>query len=339
MVKVVIGDLVIDTPVFLAPMAGVTDSPFRQIAVEMGAGLVFTEMVSAEAVVHGSEKTMELARFSEMERPIGIQLFGRRPESLAGAAQQLMTLKPDLIDINMGCPVPKVVRNGAGAALMRDLSMAYEAIRAVVEAVAVPVTVKIRKGWSEDECTAPDLAQVAQEAGASAVTVHGRTRDQFYQGTADWTVIGQVKERVSIPVIGNGDILSPFDVVEMMSQTKCDAVMIGRAARGNPWIFKQCVQLLATGHPGPEPSLEERLALALRQLEMTADLKGEHIAVLQMRKHISWYLRGLPASAQVRQLVNGARTLAEYRKILDDYRCSLRKKDLLMRSDQDGRKI
>ncbi|MGI6557471.1 MAG: tRNA dihydrouridine synthase DusB [Limnochordia bacterium] len=239
-----IGGVPLRGPVVLAPMAGITNSPFRQLAVEWGAGLVYTEMVSAKGLMHGNARTKDLLSFSEAERPIACQLFGSEPETMAKAAAIIAAdYGPDLIDINMGCPTPKIVRNGDGAALLRKPSLAFEVIQAVVEAVGVPVTVKIRSGWDSDSINAVEIALLAEKAGAAAITLHGRTRDQFYSGEADWEVIRSVKEALTIPVIGNGDVKSPLDVQAMFQATGCDLVMIGRGSLGNPWIFAQAMEV------------------------------------------------------------------------------------------------
>lgn len=313
-----IGGIPLRGPVVLAPMAGITNSPFRRLAVEWGTGLVYTEMVSAKGLVHGSARTEELLSFSEAERPIACQLFGSDPKSMAKAATIIAGYSPDLIDINMGCPTPKIVRNGDGAALLRTPSLAFEVIQAVVEAATVPVTVKIRSGWDEDSINAVETALLAQRAGAAAIAVHGRTRDQFYSGDADWQVIRQVKDALTIPVIGNGDVKSPSDARDMFQATGCDLVMIGRGSLGNPWIFSQVVEVLN----GKEPfavTPAQRVDMLLRHLDMLQILKGPRLTLGESRRYVGWYLKGLPKAGLIRQKVTRAETLSEVKNILQDY--------------------
>lgn len=311
-VSISIGDVALAAPVVLAPMAGVTDLAYRVLAKEMGCALVYTEMISDKALIFRNERTFELVRISDLERPVAVQLFGSDPESMASAAAIVRDrVHPDIIDINMGCPTPKIVRNGEGAALMRDVPLARDIVAAVVGVAGVPVTVKMRKGWDRGHVNAVELAQAVEAAGAAAVAVHGRTRDQFYSGEADWSIIKDVKEAVGIPVIGNGDVRSGEDAARMLEETGCDAVMIGRAALGNPWIFREVATYLATGRKVPPPSLAERAAMAIRHLDMMIELFGEKSAVLQMRKHAAWYLRGIPGAAQARVRINAAKTRAE----------------------------
>jgi GTP-binding protein HflX len=307
-----IGDVRLSIPVVLAPMAGVTDLAYRLLAKEMGCALVYTEMISDKALVFNNERTFEMLRVSERERPVAVQLFGSDPETMAKAAVIVQErVRPEIIDINMGCPTPKIVKNGEGAALMRNVPLARDIVAAVVGSSRVPVTVKMRKGWDGDHVNAVELALAVEEAGAAAVAVHGRTRDQFYSGAADWGVIREVKEAVGIPVIGNGDVRSADDAARMLGETGCDAVMIGRAALGNPWIFKEVATFLATGERLAPPSLAERIAMAIRHLDIMIGLFGERSAVLQMRKHAAWYIRGARSAAQARARVNAARTRSE----------------------------
>lgn len=313
-----IGGIPLRGPVVLAPMAGITNSPFRRLAVEWGAGLVYTEMISAKGLVHGSARTEELLSFSEAERPIACQLFGSDPKSMAKAATIIAGYAPDLIDINMGCPTPKIVRNGDGAALLRTPSLAFEVIQAVVGAATVPVTVKIRSGWDEDSINAVETALLAQRAGAAAIAVHGRTRDQFYSGNADWEVIREVKDALTIPVIGNGDVKSPSDARDMFQATGCDLVMIGRGSLGNPWIFSQAVEVLN----GIEPfavTPAQRVDMLLRHLDMLQRLKGPRLTLGESRRYVGWYLKGLPKAGLIRQKVTRAETLSEVKSILQDY--------------------
>jgi tRNA-dihydrouridine synthase B len=299
-------------PVALAPMAGVTDQAYRLIVKEMGCSLVYTEMISDKALVYGNERTESMLRISDMERPIAVQLFGSDPEIMSRAAKTVEKLaSPEIIDINMGCPTLKIVRNGEGAALMRNMPLARDIVEAVVAAVNAPVTVKMRMGWNRELVNAVELGKAVEEAGASLVTVHGRTREQFYSGAADWGIIKAVKEALSIPVIGNGDIRSPQDARRMLDETSCDGVMIGRAALGNPWLIRDIIAFFSTGTELPPPTYEEKATLALRHLDMLIQLVGEKAAVLKMRKHAAWYVRGVPGAASARIRINASKTRDE----------------------------
>ncbi len=304
-----IGNIELKNSLILGPMAGVTDQPFRRICMEMGAGLAGCEMVSANAVKYGNKKTLELTRISDDEHPVSMQLFGPDPETMAYAAEKLDFVPYDILDINMGCPMPKIVKNGEGSALMRDPERAEAIVRACVKATKRPVTVKMRAGWNASEINAVEIAKRCEAAGAAAVAVHGRTRDQLYTGKADWNIIRLVKEAVSIPVIGNGDVCSFEDAERMKRETGCDFVMVARGARGNPWVFN-----------GGEPSIAEVHDMMLRHAEMQAEYETDpYLAVCQMRKHIGWYTAGKPGSAQVRAAVNKAGTLEELKDILDSW--------------------
>ncbi len=297
-----IGGVRVDPPVALAPMAGVTDAAFRVLCREMGAGLVYTEMVSAEALVRDNARSWQMTQVAPGERPVALQIFGADPGVMAEAAVRIMNSEgpPDFLDINLGCPVPKVVRSGAGAALMRDPSLACEVVRAVSEAVAPrPVTVKIRSGWDEASINAPDLAVRLEEAGAAAIAVHGRTRRQFYGGQASWEVIFRVRTRVSVPVIGNGDVTGPEAALDMVRKTGVPAVMVGRAALGNPWVFRQ-IKAAWEGGKAAGPTRREIGNMMVRHLNLLISIKGENRAVREMRKHAAWYIKGQPGARSCR---------------------------------------
>ena len=319
MKKLKIGSVELELPVMLAPMAGVTDLPFRLLCREQGCAMVYTEMVSAKAIHYRNKNTEELMQTDPAEAPAGIQLFGSDPVLMGEIAAQVEDRPFDLIDINMGCPVPKVVNNHEGSALMKDLKLAGEIIRSVASSVRKPVTVKFRKGFAGDEDTAVDLARVAQDAGAAAVAVHGRTREQYYSGRADWEIIRKVKEAVSIPVIGNGDIFSAEDAVRMMAETGCDGVMVARGAKGNPWIFRE-IRAVMEGRPVPaRPELGEIRQMIMRHARMLEQCKGTGRAVREMRKHIAWYTAGCPNSAALRGRVNEAGTMEEMENLVNQY--------------------
>lgn len=314
-----IGDVELANRVVLAPMAGITDLPFRLIAKDFGCALVYGQLVSAKAITYKNKKTAELLTVADRERPVGLQLFGSQPETMAEAATFVANARPDLIDINMGCPVPKVVDNDDGCALMRDPQKAGRVVQSVVKAVALPVTVKIRKGWDENNVTAVEVAREVEKAGAAAIAVHGRTRSQFYSGKADWSIIAAVKQAVRIPVIGNGDVQSPEDAKRMLEETGCDAVMIGRAALGNPWLIRQVTQYLSTGRydPGPQPA--ERVEMALCHMRLALELKGER-SVFEMRKQLAWYLKGLPNANRVKQSIMSIADAAQVLSVLSGFR-------------------
>lgn len=300
----------------LAPMAGVTDTVFRSIAKQMGAGVVITEMVSSRGLLYGSERTKELLMYSEMERPLGIQLFGSDPSEMARAARVIAPWEPDFIDINMGCPTPKIVKNGDGAALMLDPDKAARLVGAVADNCPCPVTVKMRRGWDEDSPSALDLAPLLVEAGAKSLTIHGRYREQFYRGQADWESIAAVKQAVSVPVWGNGDVDSPIAAQKLMEKTNCDGIMVGRGALGNPWIFNRINHYLKHGIPIPEPSPKERAELAIEHLEGAISLKGEYLGVRSMRPQLAWYSKGFPEAARLRKELNQATSLGEVKALL-----------------------
>lgn len=316
-----IGTITLANPVILAPMAGVTDLPFRLLAKDMGCGLVYSEMVSDKGLIYDNVHTKKLLAIDERERPVALQIFGSDPESMAQAAAIVAAAGADIIDINMGCPTPKIVKNGEGSALMQKPDLAYRIIASVVKAAgAVPVTVKFRKGWNEQSVNAVEIAVLAEKAGAAAVSVHGRTREQFYSGQADWTIIRQVKQAVKIPVIGNGDIRSPQAAKRMLTETGCDGIMIGRGAQGNPWIFRQVVRYLATGEIITPPTLTERIDMLLRHLDMLVDHKGEYVGIREMRSHAAWYTKGLPSSAELRLTFNQATSKEDFIRIMKNYR-------------------
>lgn len=323
-----IGSITIDPPVLLAPMAGVSNRAFRAIARSQGATLCTTEMVNANALLHHSAKSYWLMELDPGETPVGIQIAGSDPDVMAAAAREAEAHGADLIDINMGCPVPKVVKNGDGSALLTDEDRAVAVVEAVVQAVTIPVTVKMRAGWDHDSITAPALAEQFERVGVKAVAVHARTRSDQYVRPANWDFIRQVKERVSIPVIGNGDVHTPADALRMMELTGCDAVMIGRASFGDPWIFRRISYYWQTGEELPPPTADERAQMALWHLERMVAIKGEAVAVREMRKQLAWYLKGTPGSAQYRQRCYALNTEAEARALVEEWREHARDQEL-----------
>ena len=311
-----IGNVVLENNIFLAPMAGVTDLPFRILCKEMGCGLVYSEMVSAKGIFYGNENTTKLLTIEQRERPAAVQLFGSDPAIMAAMAKKIENYPIDILDVNMGCPAPKIVKNGEGSALTKNPSLVGQIIKAMVTAQKKPVTAKIRKGFDDNHINAVEIAKVAQENGAAAIAVHGRTREQYYSGKADWDSIKAVKDAVSIPVIGNGDVFTPQDAKALLEYTNCDAIMIGRAAQGNPWIFKRILHYLNTGEQLPEPTAEQKVEKALCHARMLIDYKGEYIGIREMRKHISWYMKGIKGAAELRGKINQVISYNEMEQLL-----------------------
>ena len=311
----VIGSIEITGTAALAPMAGVADAAFRRVCRDYGAAFTVSEMISAKALTYGDQKSRELAVLSDRERPAAIQLFGDDPDTMAQAARLVMTQQPDWLDINMGCPAPKIAGNQCGCALMRDPDLCYRLVKATCAAVEVPVTVKIRKGYAKDEVNAVEVAKACESGGAAAITVHGRTRDQMYAPPVDWEIIRAVKQAVSVPVIGNGDVHSPQSAAALYEQTGCDLIMIGRGALGAPWLFAQVEAYLKHGTLLPTPPLAKRLEVLCRQVALAASLKGERCALLQARKHASWYLREVRGAAVFRGEAGTITTMDDLRAL------------------------
>ena len=309
-----IGNVEINGYAVLAPMAGVTDRAFRELCVSFGAAYVIGEMVSSKGLVYKNTKTRELLELSDKERPAAVQIFGNEPDVMAEAARIAMEFKPQIIDINMGCPAPKIAMNGCGSALMKNPALCGEIVSAVKKAVDVPVTVKIRKGWDKNSVNAVEVAEICEAAGADAIAIHGRTREQQYMPSADWEIIRQVKKAVKIPVIGNGDVTSAESAAKMMEQTGCDLVMIGRGALGNPWIFSETATLLGHDRPTLPVSNAERISVLLRHIRTLCDYKGEYIGMREARKHTAWYLKGMPGAAALRKQ---AGELSTYEDLID----------------------
>lgn len=316
-----IGNVRLENPYILAPMAGVTDLPFRLLCKEQGAGLLCMEMISAKALQYKNKNTKTLLSIHPQEYPVSLQLFGSDADIMSRMAQEIEELPFQILDINMGCPVPKVVKNGEGSALMNQPKLVYEIVSKIVKAINKPVTVKIRKGFDENHVNAVEIAKIIEEAGASAVAVHGRTREQYYSGKADWDIIREVKEAVSIPVIGNGDVVSAESALALRTQTGCDGVMIGRGAQGNPWIFSELIQYERTGKLPPRPDYAAIRDMMLRHARMQIEFKGDYLGIREMRKHVAWYTKGLKGSAKLRDDINKTETYAELEKLLSERIC------------------
>lgn len=304
-----IGNINIDNPVALGPMAGVTDLTFRMICKEFGCGIVFTEMVSAKGIYYNDQKTKGLMKIEQKERPVALQIFGSDPKIMAEVTKKINKHNHDILDINMGCPTPKIIKNGDGSALLKKPKLIGRIVKNVVDASEKPVTVKIRTGWDDDNINAVVVSKIIEESGAKAISIHGRTREQFYTGSADWEIIRKVKEAVSIPVFGNGDVFSVDDAKKMKEITNCDGIMIARGAQGNPWIFKRVIHYFKAGEILPPPTVKEKIDMCIKHLNMLIENKGEYIAIREMRKHCAWYLKGIRNAAKVRNEINKAKSV------------------------------
>lgn len=313
-------DFEVENEVFLAPMAGVTDLPFRLICKELGCGLLYTEMINAKALCYDDKNTKKMLNILDEEHPVAVQIFGSEPEFMGKAAQILNDYPNEILDINMGCPAPKVVKNGDGSALMRNPKLAGQVLDQVVKNSKKPVTLKIRKGWDDNSVNALEIAKIAEDCGICAITIHGRTREQYYSGQVDWDIIGEVKSQISIPVIGNGDVTSVEDAIRIKDHTGCDAIMIGRGAQGNPWIFKRIDRYMKTGQLLDPPSKDEKIDIAIKHMDLAIKEHGEYVAVREMRKHIGWYLKGMKHSARFRDQINHMVTAKEVIDTLNQYR-------------------
>lgn len=314
-----IGNIKVAGNLILGPMAGVTDLPFRILCKENGADFIYTEMVSAKGIQYNNKNTESLLYVEEKERPVALQLFGADPYIMSETAKRIEHRNFDVLDINMGCPVPKVVNNGEGSALMKEPRLVGDIVNAVSKAIQKPVTVKIRKGFTELNKNAVEIAKIAEANGAAAIAVHGRTREQYYSGKADWSIIKAVKEAVTIPVIGNGDVSMPEDAIRLLEETNCDGIMIARGARGNPWIFNQIKEYLRTGEKIERPSLKETVDMMLRHAKMAIEYKGEYTGIREMRKHVAWYTTGYPLAAKLRNRVNEICNYNSLEQLLFEY--------------------
>ncbi len=322
--KVKIGNVEIKNNVFLAPMAGITDIAFRTICALYGCGITYSEMVSAKGIMHNSKNTKKLLEIDEKEDKIAVQLFGSDPDILADMAKRLEdNPKIAFFDINMGCPAPKIFKNGDGSALMQNPELIGKIVKTVSQNIKKPLTIKIRKGINNNNINALEIAKIAEENGAKGIAIHGRTREQFYSGNADWSIIKKIKENTSLTVIGNGDIDTPQKAKEILEYTKCDAIMIGRASQGNPFIFKNVIHYLKTGEILEEPSLEEKLQVALQHLALLAKYKGEYIATREMRKHLCWYIKGIPKCSSIRQAINKIEDYKELENFIKEMKTTL----------------
>ena len=316
-----IGNVQLENPYILAPMAGVTDLPFRLLCKEQGAGLLCMEMISAKALQYKNRNTKALLQIDPREYPVSLQLFGADPDIISEQAKAIEELPFQILDINMGCPVPKVVKNGEGSALMKNPRLVYDVVYKTVRAISKPVTVKIRKGFDEEHVNAVEIAKIIEEAGGAAVAVHGRTREQYYSGKADWDIIRQVKEAVSIPVIGNGDVTGSLAAEQLLEETGCDGVMIGRGCQGNPWIFRELNEYEETGKVPHRPSKKEIKEMMLRHAQLQIELKGDYLGIREMRKHVAWYTKGMEGSAKLRDEINRVESYEELEKLLNERIC------------------